>query len=669
MLLFQCSINHNNRSQSHFPVYQKDHLFSSNPGWDFGAFRQLEHLIKESHFNLSRFAHVFSEPGKYVFLDNTVPEWSLIVVVTELGTDCDPRAAVFQPSSPVQLVRHGILKQHRLNLLPDWGAIAGVLGFLLLVITVLTTSALILKPVHSGLSPLSRLKPKWRSLGEPRVPASYIYTGGGWEGTEGPGCRGEGEGAEAEEPAISKGGTRTGTVELEEFNVRTLYDKLEDQTLHLASQLSKHRSDTQEFYRNICRQIDTLKDVVEHLDSTKLKQLGKMLQMDPAVTEDAWFGDCAKLANQINTEPKRQLLRDSSLQLLEAVLRALEGMAFRLDNENMVLHQMIAEQGEAMMNESGPDYRYEQGFHGSSKHWSPGLADLKGASDTQPLHSDSVGLQSTAPCLSEKDLCDLIALTPLSRTLRQIQESLQSLPTAETGGLANDVPVEETVGDLLPVDLWDLSPQHFAIFLFGCHTLRLLRNTGSFPHVTLLIAHTVPVRAQGCSGVREYCFRDFYYDRSNQILYLHKTKLGNVGEFISTILHSMACIASGTIPHDFIKAFHQAVSTVGAALFIAHCSSRTEDAHKPNKAIENRRRAMPTFVEDFLAMKVPPDPCFTEDCLAERLKSFKGFLLHQHLQEIKLNTKETRVNGKNKSSHRAPFLIYRTTDSNSTVQM
>lgn len=69
---------------------------------------------------------MFSDTGKYVFVDNAVPDWSMVVVVSEEGTECDPRASVFQPMTPAQLVKHGIVKQHRLNLLPDWGVIAGV---------------------------------------------------------------------------------------------------------------------------------------------------------------------------------------------------------------------------------------------------------------------------------------------------------------------------------------------------------------------------------------------------------------------------------------------------------------------------------------------------------------------------------------------------------------
>ena len=41
--------------------------------------------------------------------------------------------------------------------------------------------------------------------------------------------------------------------------MKTLYDKLEDQNLHIASQLARHRKDIQEFYKNICHQTETVK--------------------------------------------------------------------------------------------------------------------------------------------------------------------------------------------------------------------------------------------------------------------------------------------------------------------------------------------------------------------------------------------------------------------------
>lgn len=148
------------RRLSHFPIYQKDHLFNSNPSWDFGAFRRLQMLTKQSNFNSTRyryryrrpntgsllfcdpttevfflfflfcffyrFAHIFTDTGKYVFADSAVPERSIVVVVSEEGTECDPRSSVFEPMMPALLVKHGIVKQHRLNLLPDWGLISGV---------------------------------------------------------------------------------------------------------------------------------------------------------------------------------------------------------------------------------------------------------------------------------------------------------------------------------------------------------------------------------------------------------------------------------------------------------------------------------------------------------------------------------------------------------------
>jgi hypothetical protein len=58
--------------------------------------------------------------------------------------------------------------------------------------------------------------------------------------------------------------------ELENFNVRTLYDKLEDQTLHVTSQLSRHQADLRGFYERISQQAENLKQMLNNMDVTAL---------------------------------------------------------------------------------------------------------------------------------------------------------------------------------------------------------------------------------------------------------------------------------------------------------------------------------------------------------------------------------------------------------------
>ncbi|XP_043458197.1 uncharacterized protein LOC122496189 [Prionailurus bengalensis] len=194
VILFQLHILPHNRSASHYPVYQMQHLFNSNPNWDFGAFRRLSHLVRETHLNFSRFAHQFLDPGTYVFQDNRLPESIIVVLVKKKGVACNSGLSPVQPSSPYQLARHGVLRHRLLNMGPDW--------------TVITGEPLPLKT-------------------------------------------------------------------LEDFSVRTLYDKLEDQSLHVAAQLSKHRSEALAFYRGASQQLQGLKDFLQHLSTTEWQALDK----------------------------------------------------------------------------------------------------------------------------------------------------------------------------------------------------------------------------------------------------------------------------------------------------------------------------------------------------------------------------------------------------------
>lgn len=618
MLIFQLTINHTDRHHSHFPVYQKDHLFSSNPGWDFGAFRRLQHLVTHTQLNSSRFAHVFMEPGKYVFLDNAVPDWSLIVVVREQGSECNPTTAAFQPTTPAQLVRHGIVKQHKLNLLPDWGLIIGILSLLVLLIIVLTASALVLRPNRSHLIAQGRPKPKWRSLGEPSVPIEYIYNTDGVDSSESLGLRGVGEGAESEEPAVCKGGFRATLMELEEFNVKTLYDKLEDQNLHLASQMAKHRKDTQEFYKNMCQQIDTLKDTLDNMEPSKLNQLKKILDNDLQVKRET-----------AHAEPW--------MGLMEAVLRSLDGVLCRMNGE-------IWQQQDSIATHSHRDTR-ESELHTVYNQFSPAdMTEFKVGADTEAASSDPDQQQSTIPCVSEEELAKIVSLTPLSKTLQEIKECLQTLSqTSET----EDVIIsseESEASHLIPVALDSLSPQHFTVFLFGCHVVRLLNRACAFPPVMLLLARAVPV--SHCDNLLAYCHKDFYYDTANQILYILEKKLQNAGQFISILLHSMAYISSGSKSLDFMKAFHSAISALSMQLY--HYSF-TEDQRKGKVGEESIPQAFGTLVEDFFSVKIPIETHFAPNLLAERLQVYKYFKLEQLLQELKPTLKDRHADGQGQS--------------------
>jgi hypothetical protein len=47
----------------------QDHLFNTNPTFDYGDFTQLEYYILETNVSYNAFAFSFTEEGSYVLLD------------------------------------------------------------------------------------------------------------------------------------------------------------------------------------------------------------------------------------------------------------------------------------------------------------------------------------------------------------------------------------------------------------------------------------------------------------------------------------------------------------------------------------------------------------------------------------------------------------------------
>jgi len=77
---------------------------------------------------------------------------------------------------------------------------------------------------------------------------------------------------------VEIGAMKAGEKDLEDFNVRVLYDKLEDQNLHLAAQLARQQEDLRSFYNKIQEQNEGLRDLLMNMDPAKLEELERRLE-------------------------------------------------------------------------------------------------------------------------------------------------------------------------------------------------------------------------------------------------------------------------------------------------------------------------------------------------------------------------------------------------------
>ncbi|XP_033646870.1 uncharacterized protein LOC117306372 isoform X1 [Asterias rubens] len=266
MMIFRVAINSINRNQSNYPVYQKDHLFNTNPTYDYSEFRDLQFYVENTAVAISAFAHVFTESGQYVFADAQEAQWEVIVSVQAPGAACDTTQSVVQPSTAANLAIQNVKKLEAQNEEPDWGLIIGMLSFLAACIIMLVIAVIVWRPRSAGIYPLKMWKPKYRALGAPpRIPPYLQYQDTDREALLlGPRIV---EGAEST--------VRSEKGELEDFNVRTLYDKLEDQTLYLAQQLTRQQEDLRGFYERMSQQTDGLKGLLLSLDMSKLEKIEK----------------------------------------------------------------------------------------------------------------------------------------------------------------------------------------------------------------------------------------------------------------------------------------------------------------------------------------------------------------------------------------------------------
>ena len=268
------TISEDNNGSYHYPVYIKDHLLNTNQGFDYGPFNQLANYII-TNVSVSNFVHVFSEAGTYVFSDSILQENELIVKVMEEGTSCERNGDNYRvlPTSEQYLNEYGITKSRSQNQEPNFAVIFGVTAATVFIVVLLIIGLVIWKPKNMGISMPTTLKPKYRRVDAPPVIIQDIHEGD-MDTLE---KRGIGVGAPA---AVAMDTTTQPIEELENFNVRTFYDKLEDQTLHVTAQLAKQRQDLKGFYERISQQTEDLKSMVGQADIQEVVKRNRSLQRE-----------------------------------------------------------------------------------------------------------------------------------------------------------------------------------------------------------------------------------------------------------------------------------------------------------------------------------------------------------------------------------------------------
>jgi len=269
------TISSDGNGSYHYPVYIKDHLLNTNEGFDYGPFNQLANYIATS-VDVSNFVHVFNEAGTYVFADSILHENELVVRVMEDSTECarDGIDLRVLPTSEQYLNEYGVRKSQSQNEEPNFAVIFGVTAATVFLIILLILGLVIWKPKNMGISMPKALKPKYRRVDAPPI---IIQAGRDDDDMDDLEKRGVGVGAPA---IVITDANPPPLEELENFNVRTFYDKLEDQTLHVTAQLAKQRQDLRGFYQRISQQTEDLKGLVGQMDVQAIVERNRALQRE-----------------------------------------------------------------------------------------------------------------------------------------------------------------------------------------------------------------------------------------------------------------------------------------------------------------------------------------------------------------------------------------------------
>ena len=167
--------------------------------------------------------------------------------------------------------------------------------------------------------------------------------------------------------------------------------------------------------------------------------------------------------------------------------------------------------------------------------------------------------------ISEQDWVSMLIGSPIFDSVNEIENMLKN--NIGEGGVAGakggrpyiDIKDAQWLcrGDLVPVDINELSPANFVVYRFGVFITQMLQKAMDTPEVTLLLASNLPPNNYDRNAFRS----SFFYEHARRVLFVRQERLESVGDFLVVIMHALSHIKVDDLVDDqnplFLREFYK----------------------------------------------------------------------------------------------------------------
>lgn len=167
--------------------------------------------------------------------------------------------------------------------------------------------------------------------------------------------------------------------------------------------------------------------------------------------------------------------------------------------------------------------------------------------------------------VSEQDWVSMLIGSPIFDSVNEIENMLKN--NIGEGGVAGakggrpyiDIKDAQWLckGDLVPVDINELSPANFVVYRFGVFITQMLHKAMETPEVTLLLASNLPP-----NNYERNAFRNsFFYEHARRVLFVRQERMESIGDFLVVIMHALSHIKIDDLVDDqnplFLREFYK----------------------------------------------------------------------------------------------------------------